>query len=87
MSLQPQHIVVLGEVIDEWYSDLYGSYEGDATDPTGTASGVYRVLRGGSWGSFARDCRSAYRGGDTPDSRLSYLGGWHVLTMLKGDDE
>ena len=38
------------------------------------ASGGFRVLRGGSYWSGARYCRSAYRSGDLPDSRRWYLG-------------
>jgi len=46
----------------EWCWDRYGSYASVAqTDPKGAASGRYRVLRGGSWGSLALDLRSAYR--------------------------
>jgi len=33
-----------------------------------------RVLRGGSYLSIARDCRSAYRGGFYPEDRLNQLG-------------
>jgi formylglycine-generating enzyme required for sulfatase activity len=50
----------------EWCWDWYGSYSGAATDPIGPASGSYHVIRGGSWYSGARYCRSAYRG-DNPD--------------------
>ncbi|HET6494179.1 MAG TPA: SUMF1/EgtB/PvdO family nonheme iron enzyme [Thermoleophilia bacterium] len=45
----------------EWCADWYGNYGGDATDPTGPASGGGRVLRGGSWYRSAQDCRSAFR--------------------------
>ena len=38
----------------EWCADWYGAYGGDCTDPTGPASGSYRVLRGGSWFNYAR---------------------------------
>jgi formylglycine-generating enzyme required for sulfatase activity len=45
----------------EWCNDWYGTYGGDVTDPVGPAAGTYRVVRGGSWGSFAQYCRSAFR--------------------------
>jgi len=46
----------------EWVWDRYGDYAGDATDPTGPAEGVERVVRGGAWGSPSQACRSAARG-------------------------
>ncbi len=58
----------------EWCADWYGDYEGDCTDPTGPASGEYRVLRGGCWGNFARYCRSAYRYWNWPGYRRHYYG-------------
>ena len=46
----------------EWCLDRYGDYPGGSvTDPVGTSSGSPVVLRGGSWGNNARDCRSAFR--------------------------
>lgn len=47
----------------EWGQDWYGSdYDKNSPfDPTGPASGDYRVLRGGGWRSDARYCRSANR--------------------------
>ncbi len=54
----------------EWCSDWYDyDYYNDpsaGSDPTGPASGSYRVLRGGSWRNGATVCRSAYRFGDYP---------------------
>ena len=45
----------------EWVADRYGPYPSSAvTDPKGPSSGI-RVLRGGSWASGARHCRSANR--------------------------
>ena len=59
----------------EWCSDWYGSYSSDAqTNPTGAASGSYRVVRGGSWAHDARGCRESYRGDSTPSGRYYYLG-------------
>ena len=58
----------------EWCRDWYASYSGDATDPVGPSSGSVRVLRGGSWLSFARNCRSAYRSSNSPGDRNSILG-------------
>jgi len=44
----------------EWCSDWFGNYSSSAqTNPTGANSGTIRVLRGGGWCSFARDCRSS----------------------------
>lgn len=46
----------------EWCQDWYGDYSSQAvTDPQGPESGDLRVLRGGSWFSGGRYCRSAYR--------------------------
>jgi len=54
----------------EWCADWYGDYPKVAvTDPQGSASGTERVLRGGAWYNAPVDCRSAYRGYDTPDDR------------------
>jgi len=58
----------------EWCADWRGEYSGDATDPTGPASGSYRVIRGGSWYRSARDCRSAYRYGSTPGYAYNGIG-------------
>jgi formylglycine-generating enzyme required for sulfatase activity len=50
--------------VAEWCEDIYGPYpSGDATDPTGPASGRDRVVRGGGWRSYPWQCRSASRVG------------------------
>ena len=68
----------------EWCSDWYGAYPtGDATDPTGAATGSGRVLRGGSWGSDARYCRSADRGWGEPGYRGGRLGFRVVLPAVQ----
>jgi formylglycine-generating enzyme required for sulfatase activity len=59
----------------EWCNDWYGDYpSGAVTDPTGAASGAYRVDRGGSWDSWASRCRSADRDFGTPGSRFNNFG-------------
>jgi len=59
----------------EWCSDWYGSYPSSAqTNPSGPASGSYRVLRGGSWNDLGRDCRSALRNNPGPSYRYSNMG-------------
>jgi formylglycine-generating enzyme required for sulfatase activity len=59
----------------EWCQDWYGSYSSvSVTNPTGAASGSYRVYRGGGWNDNARYCRSAYRNFNTPGWQCSLLG-------------
>jgi len=59
----------------EWCQDWHEDYpSGTATDPTGAASGSFRVGRGGCWGSSAGYCRSAYRSGYFPSDRYNLLG-------------
>jgi formylglycine-generating enzyme required for sulfatase activity len=59
----------------EWCSDWFG-YHASTTvsDPTGPATGSYRVIRGGGWSDPAGDCRSANRPGGAPDARSDGLG-------------
>jgi formylglycine-generating enzyme required for sulfatase activity len=58
----------------EWTSDGYGDYGGSATDPTGAATGSFRVGRGGSWFNSARVARVAIRGRNDPAYRDFNLG-------------
>ena len=59
----------------EWCFDWYGNIEaGDGTDPQGGASGVRRVIRGGSWNSIAGGCVVGYRNLGIPDFYYVYLG-------------
>ena len=51
----------------EWCQDWYGPYDAaDATNPTGPATGIYRVLRGGSFADVAERTRCASRMAGTP---------------------
>ena len=51
----------------DWHSgSFYGTPE-SLTNPSGPASGSYRVLRGGNWDGNANGCRVAYRNYGSPD--------------------
>ena len=66
----------------EWCQDWYGDYPSDSvTDPQGPPSGDHRVLRGGSWVSSARLCRSAVRLWGTPGDR-HYRFGFRLVAPL-----
>jgi|GEM_PF-904250 len=59
----------------EWCSDWFDDYPSAAqTNPTGAATGSYRVLRGGGWYDTALDCRSAYRSYWPPGGSLDDIG-------------
>jgi formylglycine-generating enzyme required for sulfatase activity len=59
----------------EWCWDWYGGYGTAAqTDPLGAVSGADRVERGGSWGNFGWNLRSAYRIYGNPSSGDYFLG-------------
>ena len=61
--------------VKEWCSDWYGSYQSSTqTNPTGPASGSYRVLRGGDFFNDPDNCRVSYRGRGLPDDRYSNNG-------------
>ena len=60
----------------EWCEDKYTSdyYDCPTNGSAYTSSGSDRVLRGGSWYSVARFCRSAFRSISGPGSRSFALG-------------
>ncbi len=48
---------------DEWCYDWYGAYDAAVqVNPTGPATGSYRIQRGGSWSTPKESIRTAYRG-------------------------
>jgi formylglycine-generating enzyme required for sulfatase activity/chitodextrinase len=57
----------------EWCWNWYAASP-PVGDPVGPASGVFRVIRGGSWYYNARDCRSASRAPYPPDSKDNTVG-------------
>ncbi len=58
----------------DWYGGLYYSATSNNVDPQGSASGAYRVLRGGGWNNDAGSCRSAYRDWSAPGAFISSIG-------------
>jgi formylglycine-generating enzyme required for sulfatase activity len=61
----------------EWCADWYSKdYYKDSPrkDPQGPATGTSRVLRGGSWGVYGWNCRSASRSGVDPGIRCGNVG-------------
>ena len=66
---------MLGNV-GEWTLDAYGPYTRveEEKDPTGPAAGSRRVVRGGSWRSFAPALRCAARFGTPESYQLPHVG-------------
>jgi formylglycine-generating enzyme required for sulfatase activity len=61
--------------VREWCADWYGPYDKqDKKDPQGPKTGDRRVLRGGSWYYYGRDCRAAYRDWLDPADRYGLIG-------------
>jgi len=59
----------------EWCQDWYGEYPlSTDPDPLGPKSGPGRVIRGGSWFSSAKTCRSASRFSWSPQSGSHFIG-------------
>jgi formylglycine-generating enzyme required for sulfatase activity len=57
----------------DWYRyDYYAN--SPAKDPSGPERGGSRVIRGGSWCVTAEECRSAYRGNESPGFRDGTIG-------------
>jgi len=61
----------------EWCADWYGAYSSAAqTNPTGPATGSFRIFRGGSWYYEAKHTRVSYRGywANFSDTRSMLMG-------------
>ena len=60
----------------EWCQDWYGpNSSGSVTNPTGPATGSYRLLRGGGWGNYSNGCRASQRFNNlSPDNFLKVIG-------------
>jgi formylglycine-generating enzyme required for sulfatase activity len=60
--------------VSEWCRDLYAEKLPGGRDPEVTEKGSYRVPRGGHWYTGPRNSPSAFREGEKPLDRSSYLG-------------
>lgn len=59
----------------EWCIDWYADYTSEPqTNPTGPATGSYRVFRGGYWSNLALKCRVSFRHNYFPSYRKEILG-------------
>ena len=61
----------------EWTADWYARRAYDtlaAENPTGPETGIYRVLRGGSWSDVAKYLTNSYRSYARPDERSPNIG-------------
>jgi formylglycine-generating enzyme required for sulfatase activity len=65
----------------EWCLDWAGTYPGTVNDPKGAPSGSSRLLRGGGWGYYANECRSAFRLSHDP-THPYYIDGFRVARIL-----
>jgi formylglycine-generating enzyme required for sulfatase activity len=61
------------EWVHDWFEDYY-YFESPAEDPQGPKRGTLKTVRGGCWGMFATDCRSAARRGHAPDAVTDTIG-------------
>ena len=61
------------ELCADWHSQIY--YDSSpSSNPTGPTTGIYRVIRGGGWGSITRNCRVASRHSNYPYYRYGDVG-------------
>ena len=66
----------------EWVTDVWGPYSvGTQIDPTGPATGAYRVVRGGDSFGGTADCRAARREYQSPGSSAGNIG----LRLARGE--
>ena len=61
--------------VREWCTDWLAEYDVNTIeDPTGPASGFFRVVRGGTWTHWASACRVAGRYGNLPSYTSNHVG-------------
>lgn len=69
----------------DYYTDWYDSgdyYTDGEIDPQEADNGTERVLRGGSWSDFAKDCRSSCRRSGSPSCSRIFCYGFRCSVAL-----
>ena len=61
------------EWCQDWYGDTYYA-SSPILNPTGPATGTYRLLRGGGWSGYSYFCRASRRNNLTPANAVSNIG-------------
>lgn len=65
----------MGGNVAEWVNDFYSAYSSaPVTDPTGPASGSFRVYRNGSYVDAVSNCRCCYRYPAQPTYKKTFIG-------------
>ncbi len=73
----------------EWCQDFHDTEyyrSAPSHDPTGPATGDFRVLRGGCWHHTRSECRSTFRRYSNPDGPHSNVSGFRVARTLTVTD-
>ncbi len=74
---------MLGNVFEHCW-DWYGAYPaGSVTDPSGATTGTGRLMRGGSWATYAYFSRAAWRSISYPSDE-GYRGGFRTVRATCG---
>ncbi|MGX9727813.1 MAG: formylglycine-generating enzyme family protein [Candidatus Electronema sp. VV] len=68
----------------DWYSASFYAVS-PMRNPIHAEPSLYRVVRGGSWGDKAQDCRSSCRKRYEPYARFGNIGFRVVRELKKGD--
>ncbi|MBN2382368.1 SUMF1/EgtB/PvdO family nonheme iron enzyme [bacterium] len=63
-----------GNVTEKCWDRYNATYPGDTTDYTGPETGTDRIQRGGSYSSYAKNCRSAWRSSTSLTNRYNGVG-------------
>ncbi|MGZ3439916.1 MAG: formylglycine-generating enzyme family protein, partial [Polyangia bacterium] len=74
-GVSPYGAIGMAGNVEEWVADWFASSytPAAATNPTGPANGIQKVLRGGSWLSDATEIRATQRNFNAPDASSSTL--------------